>query len=139
VVGRRSSDVAIGSAVCALMLVCVIGQSSVLAHLWYSNLSSDHRPYRRAFLERVDARIPPDARYASNIRAAGYVLYPRPRTRLSFSGSPESTLRRLKRTNVRYVVVSLPLPESLRGVHPWSRVVLRTRSAALLEFAWPTG
>lgn len=135
---RRRAGV-LGLAVCMLYAAGFVFQIGVLVSAVHDGLEVSRKGERRTLLDRANDLLPADARFASNVEGAGYVLYPRPEVRVRFKQPPDRVRSRLRAGRVRYLIVALPLPRWLRDASSWTREVGRTKHGVILETAWPTG
>jgi hypothetical protein len=129
---RRSPSAVLGLLVFALAVGGFAIQTGYLARTVSRGFHEGRRELR-PLLDAAGRVMPPRARFASNVYASGYVLYPRRRIRIRFAVTPVRLRRRLRITGVNYLVMAFPLPPSLTGPATWRRRLYRDRLGVVLE------
>lgn len=136
----RSPAALLGAVVVLLFAVGGVIQTGVLARTVRDGLRQAGTNHGRVFLGHANRVIPSGAEFASDVPEAPYALYPRHRVPVRLTGPAASSVESsLRRDRVRYLVVRLPLPASLRDASSWTRIVYRDHYGAVLETTWPTG
>jgi hypothetical protein len=135
----RSPAALLGAVVVLLFAVGAVIQTGVLARTVRDGLRQTGDNHGRVFLGHANRVIPAGADFASDVPEAAYVLYPRHRVPVRLTAPAASVESSLRRDRVRYLVVRLPLPASLRDASSRTRTVYRDHYGAVLETTWPTG
>ena len=135
---NRSPLALLGAVVVLLFVVGAVIQTGVLARTVRDGLRQTSHDDGRAFLGHANQVIPAGVDFASDVPAAAYRLYPRHRVPIRFTHPAATVESALRQNRVRYLVVRLPLPASLRAA-TWASVIYRDGYGAVLEATWPTG
>ncbi len=128
-----SPRAALGLVVCAVLAAGMVFQAGVLVETASKGFKQEQHE-SRPLLAAAARVLPLNARFASDVYAAGYALYPRDRVQIRFPGRTPAQLRRvLRRDRVRYLVVRRPLEPSLGNPASWTRELYRGRQGVVLE------
>jgi len=135
---NRSPAAVLGAVVVLLFAVGGVIQTAVLARTVRDGLGQTSNDDARAFLGHANRVIPDGAAFASDVPAAAYGLYPRHRAPVRLTGPASRVQSAVRRDQVRYLVVRLPLPAALAAAS-WTRVIYRDEYGAVLETTSATG
>jgi hypothetical protein len=136
---HRPPAALLGAVVVLLFAAGAVVQTGVLANTVREGLQQTSNGDGRAFLGHANRVIPAEADFASDVRAAAYVLYPRRRIRVRLTRPAAFVESSLRRNHVGYLVVRLPLPASLVAASSWTRAIYQDHYGAVLETKWRTG